>query len=309
MTYAQLMATINLDYKTKNKMKRQLLKLARSLGYDVKKMPKTDLAIYKKHYNKDSINNKRFYNLGAGSFYHPYWTNIDYYSDWYSDNKKTSMSGVHHDFMTLKELPIDRDSAEVVYSSHTVEHITDEAAQKMFDEAYRILKKDGVLRITTPNIDLEHRAFKDNDRDYFYWVDNYSKKKEIERINITKPMKQASIEQIFLYHFAGSVSELHGDGSKERISDNGLRSLFSEKSFEDALNYCTNKCNLEIQSRYPGNHINWWNPEKMTNMFKNVGFTKIFQSGFGQSFSPIMRDVRLFDNTHPKISLYMEAVK
>jgi len=47
----------------------------------------------------------------------------------------------------VKELPIENDSAEVVYSSHTVEHITDEAAQKMFNESYRILKKGGILRI------------------------------------------------------------------------------------------------------------------------------------------------------------------
>jgi predicted SAM-dependent methyltransferase len=290
-------------------MKKQLLKFARRLGYDVKKIPKTDLAVYKEYYNKDSIDNKRFYNIGAGNFHHPYWTNVDYFSEWYSNNDKTSLSGIHHDLMSLKELPIDNDIAEAVYSSHTVEHITDEAAQKMFNEAYRILKKGGILRVTTPNIDLEYRACKDNDRNYFYWIDNYSKKNEIERINITKPMKEASIEQIFLYHFAGNISELHGDGSKVRISDEGLKKLFSEKSYEDALNYCSSRCDLEIQSKYPGNHINWWNPNKMTRMFQEAGFTNIFRSGYGQSFSPVMRDITLFDNTHPKISLYMEAIK
>ncbi len=290
-------------------MKQQLLKLIRSFGYDVKKISKPDLTIYKQHYNKDSIDNRRFYNIGAGSFYHPYWTNIDFYSDWYSHNDKTSLSGIHHDLMSLKELPIDNNVAEAVYSSHTVEHITDEAAQKMFNEAYRILKKGGILRVTTPNIDLEYRAFKDNDRSYFYWIDNYSRKKEIKRINISKPMNEASIEQIFLYHFAANVSELHGDGAEERISDNTLRSLFSEMSFNNALNYCTSRCDLKIQSKYPGNHINWWNQEKMTKMFQEAGFTKIYRSGYGQSFSPVMRDVDLFDSTHPKISLYMEAIK
>lgn len=290
-------------------MKRQLLKLARSFGYDVKKITKPDLTEIKKYYNQDAIDNKRFYNIGAGNFYHQCWTNVDYHSDWYSQNDKTSLSGIHHDLMSLKELPIEKDSAEAVYSSHTVEHITDDAAQKMFKEAYRILKKDGILRVTTPNIDLEYRAYKDNDRNYFYWIDNYSKQKEIERIKISKPMNQASIEQIFLNHFASSVSELHSDGVKERISDDELRNLFLEKSFEDALNYCTSKCDLKIQSKYPGNHINWWNPEKMTRMFKDAGFTKVFRSGYGQSFSPAMRDVALFDNTHPKISLYMEAIK
>jgi hypothetical protein len=44
-------------------------------------------------------------------------------------------------------------------------------------------------------------------------------------------------------------------------------------------------------------------------MLRESGFTEIYRSGYGQSFSPVMRDVDLFDNTHPKISLYMEAIK
>ena len=211
--------------------------------------------------------------------------------------------------MALENLPIDSDSAEAVYSSHTVEHITDAAAQKMFNESFRILKKGGALRVTTPNINLEYRAYNENDRNYFYWIDNYSEKKEIERINIVKPMNQASIEQIFLYHFAGNVSTLHGAGAKTRISDEELKKLFAERSLEDALNYCTSRCDLKIQSKYPGNHINWWNPEKMTKMFKEAGFENINISGYGQSFSPAMRNITLFDTTHPKISLYMEAIK
>ena len=291
-------------------MKKQLLKLLRTLGYEVTKVNiENDLLIYEQCYNKDSIDNRRFYNIGAGSFYHPYWTNVDYYSEWYTRNSKTSLSGIHHDLMELKDLPIEKDSAEVVYSSHTVEHITDDAAQKIFDEAHRILKKGGVLRISTPNIDLGYRAFKENDRNYFYWIDNYSKKSEIERINISKPMNQASIEQIFLYHFAGNVSELHADGAKERISDSEFRNLFIEKTYEDALNHCTSRCELEIQTKYPGNHINWWNSEKMKRMLTESGFRKIYISGFGQSYSPVMRDVALFDNTHPQMSLYMEAIK
>jgi hypothetical protein len=32
-------------------------------------------------------------------------------------------------------------------------------------------------------------------------------------------------------------------------------------------------------------------------------------SGWGQSVIPPLRDTNLFDNTHPKISLYVEALK
>jgi len=44
-------------------------------------------------------------------------------------------------------------------------------------------------------------------------------------------------------------------------------------------------------------------------MLRKAGFSKIFLSGYGQSFSPVLRNTDLFDNTHPEISLYVEAIK
>lgn len=285
-------------------------KFIRSMGYDLKITKKNYyLEDYKAYYPSDSIEKKLFYNIGAGSFHHPYWTNVDFFSEWYSFYEKTALSGIHHDLMSLDDLPVESNTAEVVYSSHTVEHITNAAAQKMFNEAFRILKKGGGLRVTTPNINLEYRAYKKNDRNYFYWIDNYSKKSEMERTKIVKPMNKTSIEQIFLYHFAGNVSTLHGDGAKERISDEELQKVFSELPMEEALDYCTSKCDVEIQKKYPGNHINWWNAEKMTRMLKAAGFENIYVSGYGQSAFPAMRNTALFDSTHPKISLYVEAIK
>jgi len=122
-------------------------------------------------------------------------------------------------------------------------------------------------------------------------------------------MNQASTGQIFLYHFASNVSVLHQFGVNERISDEKLKKLFASMNLEDALNYCTSKCSLEIQSQFPGNHINWWNAEKLSRMLRNSGFNKVYSSGYGQSFSPVMRNTALFDNTHPKMSLYIEAIK
>ncbi len=29
-------------------------------------------------FSKNSLQGKHFYNIGAGSFYHPYWTNLDF---------------------------------------------------------------------------------------------------------------------------------------------------------------------------------------------------------------------------------------
>jgi len=44
-------------------------------------------------------------------------------------------------------------------------------------------------------------------------------------------------------------------------------------------------------------------------MFIEAGFENIYVSGYGQSFLPPMRNTSLIDSTHPKILLYMEAIK
>ena len=122
-------------------------------------------------------------------------------------------------------------------------------------------------------------------------------------------MNKASIQQIFLYHFASGVSELHIDKTVPKISDGKLDELFSTLSFEDALNFCTSNCSLGVQKKYPGNHINWWNEKKAVKMLRKAGFKTIYRSGWGQSGFPVLRNTSLFDNTHPKISLYIEARK
>ena len=44
-------------------------------------------------------------------------------------------------------------------------------------------------------------------------------------------------------------------------------------------------------------------------MLKLAGFKEVYKSSYCQSRSPILRDPNFFDNTHPDISLYVEAVK
>lgn len=281
-------------------------------GYEISRKSngiKNDQNLYVKCFSEDSIKNKRFYNIGAGSFSHPFWTNIDYESDWYIKNKNNTRNGVQYDLLSLNPIPINSNSAEIVYSSHTIEHITDEAAQFVFDEVYRILKNKGVFRLTTPNIELAYRAFKENDLHYFHHIYRYSSNSTIVNgIEVIKDKTNTSIEQLFLFHFASSISSLHNFGEK-KLTDNEIKNIFNDKDLESALNYCTALCPLEIQKKFPGNHINWWKKEKIFKMLRKTGFNKIFLSQYGQSFSPILRNTNYFDNTHSEMSLYVEAIK
>jgi len=284
--------------------------MAESRGYSLLKnstgADPSDLAMYARLYPAESLATRSFYNIGAGQFRHPYWTNIEKKSDWYTGVAEGKY--IEHDLLSLKKLPVGDNSAEAVYSSHTVEHITDPAAQMMFDEAYRILKPGGTLRFATPDMDLVYAAYRRSDRDFFYWIDRFSIPDEYKKI-YTKPLNEASLEQIFLSYFASHASKLSPYSGLTKIGDEELRKIFKEKSLDEALNYCTSRYSPEVHLKYPGPHVNWWTFNKAKEMLEQSGFRNITKSGYGQSACPVLRNISLFDGTHPKISLYVEAVK
>lgn len=67
----------------------------------------------------------------------------------------------------------------------------------MFNEAHRILKPNGYLRVTTPNIDLGYRAYKENDRYFFYWIDWYSTSRKYKRVKFNKPLNKTQTDKFF----------------------------------------------------------------------------------------------------------------
>lgn len=70
--------------------------------------------------------------------------------------------------------PIDSDSFDFVYSEHLFEHLRAEQQLNMLSESYRILKKGGILRIATPNIDFLFDIFAKHtipeNKDYVEWA-------------------------------------------------------------------------------------------------------------------------------------------
>ena len=285
-------------------IQKTIQKIVNTTGYEIHKVNHgLDLSLYLEIYGEKAVKNKRFYNIGSGSFSHPAWTNIDLPSKWYEGQQANNID-IELDLMSLKAIPIDNNIAEIVYSSHTIEHISNDAVQNMFNEVYRILKKGGIFRVTTPNIDLDYRAYKDNDKHYYYFYTS-----EWIRHTKLKTLNEQSIQQFFLHHFASNISTLKEDGSLIKISNEALDRIFQEMEYKEALDYCISKCLLSGQQHYMGNHMNWFNKDKIFQMLSLANFDNIHLSGYGQSFSPVLRNTSLFDNTHPKISLYIEAIK
>ncbi len=266
----------------------------------IKYSTEVDFEQYRFFYSKEALDKKCFFNIGAGNFSHPYWTNIDCPSDWYSSAQKDKVD-LSWDAMSLGPLPVPDDTANIVYSSHTIEHISDAAVKNMFKESYRILKKGGVLRVTCPDISLFYRAYLDNDP--YISINAYDGDNRFK----CDPRK-ISKHRLFLSNFASQLAGLTRHVDKN-ISDEEIEKMFKTTSLNEALDHFTHRCDLSQQNQYPGEHVNWWTDDKLLSFFKDAGFSLVYKSGYAQSKCAVLRHTFYFDSTHPKISLYVEAVK
>lgn len=64
-----------------------------------------------------------------------------------------------------KGIPHGDSSVDVVYSSHMLEHFTAEQARALLEEAYRVLKPGGLVRIVVPDLAHITRAYLEGDRE------------------------------------------------------------------------------------------------------------------------------------------------
>lgn len=287
-------------------------------GFEIIKIrkPEDDTPHYLHLYGRDSVENKRFYNISGGGhfgfgggFWHPCWTNIDYFFPTGMKPFLDSEYEMAHDLLGLSALPLPSSCAELVQTQYTIEHITNEAAEVLFREVYRILKRGGVFRVVVPNVELDYVAYLHKDRHYFSWIDIFSKPEQYRSLHLNMPLNRVSLEQVFLVHFAANTSLIHEDGAPERISDEEFKEVFSEYNLKDAFNHCMEKCSVEKQKLYRENHVNWWTNTKLREMLENAGFKNIYTLSCNQSSSPVMRNRQYFDKYWNNVALFMEAIK
>jgi predicted SAM-dependent methyltransferase len=81
-------------------------------------------------------------NFGCGKKFAKDWTNIDFHST-HSYVKAVNL---------LNGFPFPDRFFDVVYSSHVLEHFTKDQAWFLLQEAYRVLKPQGIVRIVVPDL-------------------------------------------------------------------------------------------------------------------------------------------------------------
>lgn len=91
----------------------------------------------------------KYLNLGCGSRYHPNWTNIDFTS--------TNKSIIAHNLN--RGIPFPDDAFDVIYHSHVLEHFSKTSATNFLQECYRVLRPQGVLRVSVPDLEQIARTY------------------------------------------------------------------------------------------------------------------------------------------------------
>ena len=262
------------------------------------------LDVYDRLYSGTQLASKPFYNVGAGAFWHPHWTNLDFISDWYSGVQKDA---IHFDLMALGPLPVASGSAEIIYTSHTIEHVKEDAVRNLFSEAYRALRPGGILRVTTgPDAETDFRAMMRGDTDWFYWDEWFNDPKDYSPL-WTSPPAAAPIEIRWLNHVASALTPNSVSPSPVKYEAAEIRRIVDEKGFEGSLDYFTARAPFDPAR--PSNHVSWWTHDKVMAFMLEAGFSTVYRSGAGQSASPLMRHSTQFDSTHPQMSIYVEAIK
>jgi predicted SAM-dependent methyltransferase len=222
---------------------------------------------------------KLLVNIGAGAWYVPNWKVLEYQGQWY--RYAQSFIDFQHDLTSNRPFPLSDGSVHVFYSEHVLEHLRDEWCEHILREANRCLKTGGGFRIVVPDADLIYDRLLKGDGAFFKsWMD---------RDNIS---------------LAEAFRTLVGHARSPLDEEDFARRLYT-LSKEEFLDWC--KEGLEYDLKRTGEHINWFNYEKLSRLLGQAGFGHVRRSEAQQSQFPEARG-RGFD-TRAWYSLHVECVK
>lgn len=115
--------------------------LEHSLKFELNKIDSTGVWFYKPISPEKQA--PVMLNLGCGNRWHEKWQNYDFVS--HAPQVKTCNLN--------QGIPLESNSADVVYHSHLLEHFTKPAAVNFIKECHRVLKSGGIIRVAVPDLE------------------------------------------------------------------------------------------------------------------------------------------------------------
>jgi predicted SAM-dependent methyltransferase len=229
---------------------------------------------------------QKYLTIGGGGFHREGWINLDYKFPKYANKRNFDFIDVEHNLLSMTPLPFENDRIAIVYTEHTIEHLPDHVVSYTFGEVNRILRTDGIFRISCPDAVLLLDMVKNN-----------------EMCQISSHYTNADPWECLIYELA---SQEGGKYTGEQV-----RKIFSEMSMEDAMTQICKplqKISIEKQSTDPGGHVTWYTFEKIKKMLEEKGFRDIKRMGQRESRNDELTK-RYIDRSAPYYSLYIECIK
>jgi len=105
-----------------------------------------------------------------------------YYTGWVNIDIGQYKVDLHHD--VTKPFPFEKDSVDVAYCEHFIEHLTVEECKNMLNNCYAVLKHGGVFRIATFDLDEVIQKYVTDWKDQCWIPSHAFIKNKAEMLNI-----------------------------------------------------------------------------------------------------------------------------
>ncbi len=247
-------------------------------------------------------------NIGGGNshfFSSGNWSILDKIENTYKHNP----SGIKYNVDLEQDAiwPVPLMEYDMVYCSHTLEHLTTKAIEHTLSQAYEVMKTGAIIRIVVPDGEVIYNACKTKDKEVI------RKTYGVIFINNELPymFERAAIRTFYsdlLDKWAPAVPNEQLDtkwnhAKWQKVS----KDLDSMTMIQFIIKY---KKVYEDMSKYGSirGHRNWFTAERLMSFLVSIGFKEVQQSQESKSNCLNMRD-KHFDATWPGTSLFVEAIK
>lgn len=227
-------------------------------------------------------------NLGGGNFHQDGWVNVDYPFEARAGKQHAENIDIAHNFMDKKPIALPDGSVDVIYTEHCIEHLPEDAVAFLFQDVYRLLKTGGAFRISCPDADIVY--------------DHY-RAAPAEPLGFNKRFNNDPPEIGMLDVLATPLIR--------RIDLELVRATFADLDKVAFFNWLTEQVGLftkEEQARAPGDHLSWWNYEKLCRWLTEYGFRKCRRRRQRESRIEDLRQ-SFIDRTANKYSVRIECGK
>ena len=239
---------------------------------------------------KEYSKNSKFINFGSGAFSHPLWINYDYpgQSDYYKNlqgKEKIDFYPINLCSEDLK-IPFEDNSCDLIYCSHTLEHLEEEKGLNFLKECQRILKPKAIMRVALPN----------TENNFYYAKEIFNQDK----------IPQTIKDEMILDCAKKVLSET------ESLPNNLIikKVIESQFSISDFVNIISKekKISLKFKQENPERHITYYSHDKLIDISKKFNFKFYAPLYKGSSFAEPFKNLDVFDTTEPQWSIYGEFV-